>query len=163
MFTTIAPAFFTYSFILYKESGRLDSASILAGISILLSLLCVLIVRLAGKRFYQTAIKAEVVRPSDKEISGYFVAYLVPLIGGGEYFSDWRVFLFFSVMFYVFVFFSKSFYANPILSLFGYKFHELQLSTGMSALLLTKRKLQNAADIDEVVYLTEHTLLDTKR
>lgn len=163
VFTTIAPAFLTYSFILAREGGTVAIPIVLVGVSILLSIACFCIIRASESRLYRTTVRAETVRPSDKEISGYFVAYLIPLIGGGNYFSDGSVFVFFSIMFFLFVFYSKSFYANPILSLFGYRFHEVQLSTGMAALLLTSRKIYKADDISEVVYLTDHTMLDLKK
>ena len=129
----------------------------------LLSLACVLVMKVAKRKLNITTVKVESVKPSDKEISGYFVAYLLPLIGGGQYFTNWPVFWFFTSMFLIFVFFSKSFYANPILSLFGYRFHEIQLTTGVSALLLTGRKIYSSADIDKVVYLTDYTVLDINK
>ncbi|WP_191867859.1 hypothetical protein [Pseudomonas coronafaciens] len=160
VFSTIAPIGLTLSFLLFKsEKGAVWGFSALL-ISSVLCWICQKIIELSAKKLNRTTITVASTKPADKEISGYFVAYMIPVLGVGEYFLDLENLAFLAIMFFVFIWVSKSFYANPVLALCGYSFYEIQLTNGASLLLITKRQIRKPSEIDRVSYITSHTILD---
>ncbi|AZE19449.1 hypothetical protein C4K09_5014 [Pseudomonas chlororaphis subsp. aureofaciens] len=158
--TTIAPIGLTLSFLLYQSSHETIWSIIVLFLSLSLCAICHQIIIFSAKKLNKTTIAAASLKPADKEISGYFVAYMLPILGGGKYFLDPATFAFFSFMFFIFIWVSKSFYANPVLAVFGYKFYEIQLTNGANLLLITKRNINKPADIGKINYITSHTVLD---
>ncbi|MHB2062364.1 hypothetical protein [Pseudomonas monsensis] len=157
--TTIAPIGFTLSFLLYQNDQILWSIFVLF-CSLSLCAICHQIIISSAAKLNKTIITASSIKPADKEISGYFVAYMLPVLGGGKYFLDPSTFSFFALMFFVFIWISKSFYANPVLAICGYKFYEIQLSNGGNLLLITKKVITKPADIGAINYITSHTVLE---
>lgn len=157
--TTIAPIGLTLTFLLYQSDQKLWSLIALLT-SLSLCIICHQIILASARKLNKTTISAASMKPADKEISGYFVAYMIPVLGVGDYFLKPANFLFFASMFFVFIWVSKSFYANPVLALCGYKFYEIQLTNGANLLLITKRKLSMPSEISKVSYITSHTVLD---
>ena len=158
--TTIAPIGITLSFLLYQSNGEPIWALFVLFFSLSLCAICHQIILSSAKKRNKTTISATSIKPADKEISGYFVAYMLPVLGGGKYFLDIPTFSFFALMFFLFIWVSKSFYANPVLALCGYKFYEVQLTNGANLLLITKQNISKPADIGKINYITSHTVLD---
>lgn len=158
--TTIAPVWITLAF-LYWNNNQYVYALTISLVSIVLCLIANFIVKTSPTKFTKTKADAVSIKPADKEISGYFVAYMLPILGGGKYFLEPSVAVFFSVVFFIFIWFSKSFYANPVLAIFKYKFYEITTSNGNTYLLLTKREIRDPTKINRVVNITSHTRLET--
>lgn len=159
--TTIAPIGFTLSFLLYQSNDQTLWAFFVLFFSLSLCAICHQIIITSAAKLNKTTITAVSIKPADKEISGYFVAYMLPVLGGGKYFLDPMTFTFFALMFFVFIWVSKSFYANPVLAICGYKFYEVQLNNGGNLLLISKGVINKPADIGKVNYITTHTVLET--
>lgn len=158
--TSIAPIGLTLSFLLYQNNEEVLWSIFALFCSLSLCAICHQIIISSAKKLNKTTIAAASIKPADKEISGYFVAYMLPVLGGGKYFLEPSTFLFFALMFFVFIWASKSFYANPVLAVCGYKFYEVQLTNGANLLFITKKNLNKPADISKVNYITSHTVLD---
>lgn len=159
--TTIAPIGITLSFLLYQHDNQKLWASFVLACSLLLCVICHRIIIKSAEKLNKTSVSVTSIKPADKEISGYFVAYMLPILGGGKYFLDPLTFTFFSFMFFIFIWVSKSFYANPVLAIFGYKFYEIQLNNGGNLLLISQRVVSRPSDIGKVNYITSHTVLET--
>lgn len=157
--TTIAPIGLTFSFLLFMQD-EFSLSAIAFFSSILLSAICMKIIELGVKRLNVTTINANNFKPADKEVSGYFVAYMLPIIAGGTSFLNLHTALFFTVIFFIFIWASKSFYSNPILAFFGYRFYEVQASSGACYLLITKNKLNRNSDISKISFLTDYTAIE---
>lgn len=158
--TTIAPVWITLAFLYWNDSQYLN-ASVISIAALLLCLVANFVVKSSPSKFTKTKADAVSIKPADKEISGYFVAYMLPILGGGKYFLEPSVAIFFSIVFFIFIWFSKSFYANPILAIFKYKFYEITTTNGNTYLLLTKREIRDPTKINRVVSITSHTRLET--
>lgn len=160
--TCVAPILFTYSFIAAKSSMLILSAALFSS-TIFLGIACSLTLKLVEKRSYSETITVTGFRPADKEISGYFVSYLIPLMGATSEFFTLPTSIFFGALFFLFVWASKSFYTNPLLSVFGYKFYEISLSTGNTVLLITKKQIANCSQIQKISYATPHTVVESRK
>ncbi|WP_139657393.1 hypothetical protein [Pseudomonas shirazica] len=159
--TTIAPIGLTLSFLLYQSNDQVMLSIFVLFCSLSLCAICHQIIISSATKLNKTTINAISIKPADKEISGYFVAYMLPVLGGGKYFLEPATFAFFSFMFFVFIWVSKSFYANPVLAICGYKFYEVQLSNGGNLLLISKNFITKPIDIGSINYITSHTVLET--
>lgn len=161
--TTIAPIGLTLAFLVYKVQQDCLKALLIAAVSLVLCGICLEIIVASSKRLNRTTITVSSTKPAVKEISGYFVAYMLPILGGGSYFVDAATFSFFAATFFVFIWVSKASYANPILALCGYKFFEIQLSNGANLLLITRSKIHVPSEVTHVRYVTSHTVLDASK
>ncbi len=159
--TCVAPILFTYSFIAYQKNQYILSASLIL-IALILAAACAVTLKIVQEKSYRESIKITSFRPADKEVSGYFVSYLIPLMGATSEFFTLSTAIFFGFLFFIFIWASKSFYTNPLLSVFGYKFYEINLSTGNTLLLITKRSILNCKEVTKISYATPHTVVETK-
>ena len=159
-FSCVAPIFTTYAFIAITKKNFILSI-ILISATIIAAVICQLIFLYLRKHEGQEKITVISFKPADKEVAAYFVSYLIPIMGASESFYNLYYAAFFALMFFIFIFLSKSFYTNPLLSIIGYKFYEVTVSTGGTYLLITKKSITNTQEIRTVSYATRYTLVHT--
>lgn len=157
--TCTAPVLFVYSFLAYTK-GHYYECALFFFITLFLGASCVKLVQYYEKKGHSTTIHVSNFKAADKEVSGFFVSYLIPVIGAGEFFYDLERGAFFVALFFVFIWASKSYYANPILGLFGYKFFELTTDSGKTLLLITKNNVEKKEQIGKIRYLTTYTVVN---
>ncbi|WP_051524146.1 hypothetical protein [Zymobacter palmae] len=162
----ISPVLFTYAFIVWHKTKEGENhyyiIALLIVSAILLAFICVACLDFVSKKTHSEPISVTSFKPADKEISGYFVSYLMPLISATSEFIEIGIAVFFSLMFFLFIFVSKSFYSNPMLSIFGYKFYEITIDTGGSLLLITRENIVNVNQINNIAYATRYTVVMAK-
>ena len=159
--TCTAPVLFVYSFMSYAKGDYYDSALFFFA-TLFLGASCVKMIRYFEEKGHETIIHVATFKAADKEVSGFFVSYLIPVMAAGDYFYNFQQGAFFISLFFVFVWASKSYYANPILGLFGYKFYELSTESGKTLLLITKKEIQNKNEVDKIRYLTNYTVVPSR-
>jgi hypothetical protein len=99
-----------------------------------------------------------------KSISGdalsFLVAYLLPLIPKLSGKTDVEFISVVFVLAFFVVFHSNSYYFNPMLTILGYRFYEVTTDANITFVSITKRKLKNIKQVDTVVQLTDHMILE---
>ena len=158
----ISPVFLTYGYIACIHKDYYICISFCAA-AIFTAISCLLTLRFVAYKTYAENINVTSFKPADKEISGYFVSYLMPLVSTTDAFYSEAIGIFFIVAFFIFIFFSKSFYSNPILSLFRYKFYEVTIASGGCLLLITRKNMVNINDVKKVAYATTYTVVEAKK
>lgn len=157
--SSVAPVCLTLAFVA-AVNEHYTFAIFSLGIALLSFFFCWLIIHLIKKHLSVTHVNLRSVKPANKEITNYFLAYLFPLITDDKLIADWYLACFFYISLFVYVGFSGSYSFNPLLSLLGYKFYEAEDDTSVSFVLISKGTIrQGCVDDLKVVQITDYTYL----
>jgi hypothetical protein len=157
--TAFAPVMVTFSAVFWFENKR-DLAAILLGAAALAVIVCVTIIKLSASQLASNPVIIKSIKPADKEIVGFVLAYLLPLARGSQ-FNGVPMFIVLGVFFLV-VMTSNAYHTNPLLGLIGYHFYEATIED-VGYTLLSRRNLHNTKAIKVVVSLTDYMLLDVTK
>lgn len=136
-------------------SGYLLAALILSG-------LCFGLVWLSASRYglERLPVKIKSVKTVDKEIVGFLLVYLLPLINQSQSTISLPVLVFVAVIFFFIVYNSHAYHFNPLLGFFGYHFFEVTIEGDITYVLITRQNITNCKAVSQVVQLTEYMILD---
>ncbi|OZA31006.1 MAG: hypothetical protein B7X93_01180 [Hydrogenophilales bacterium 17-61-9] len=157
--TAFAPVMVTFAVVFWFDSQRSLALGLLAG-AVLAVIACVTVIKLAATQLSKNAVVIKSIKPADKEIVGFVLAYLLPLARGSQ-FDGVPMFVVLGVFFLV-VMTSNAYHTNPLLGLIGYHFYEVTIED-VGYTLLSRRNLHNTKAIKFVVSLTDYMLLDVTK
>lgn len=126
----------------------------------LMSLLCFLLVWLSGRNLERLPVKIKAVKTVDKEIVGFLLVYLLPLINQTNNTISLPVLVFIAVIFFFIVQNSHAYHFNPLLGFFGYHFYEVTIEGDITYVLITRQNIADCKSISHVVQLTEYMILE---
>ena len=84
--------------------------------------LCFGLIRLSARKLEPLPVKIKAVKTVDKEIVGFLLVYLLPLINQNQSTISVPVLVFIAVIFFFIVYNSHAYHFNPLLGFFGYHF-----------------------------------------
>lgn len=145
--TSIAPVFFTLTFIAWNEKkcGYAITSSMLFGVSLFIFVYILIHIR---KEIGKSKININSISQGNKEITSYFLTYLFPVIGSDALFKNEYIFAFFIISLFFYIAYSTSFNFNPLLSI-SYRFYTASDTSGRSIILIAKRR-DKGKKIDEI-------------
>lgn len=154
--TAFAPVMFTFSAVYWLDDKRALSCIILSSAFVLVAI-CIIVIRLSSRQLAKNPVSIKTIKPADKEIVGFVLAYLLPLARGSQ-FDGGPLFIVLGVFFLV-VMTSNAYHTNPLLSLIGYHFYDVTIED-VGYTLLSRKNLHNTKSIRDVVSLTDYMILD---
>lgn len=125
-----------------------------------LSCLCFGLVWLSARELESLPVKIKAVKTVDKEIVGFLLVYLLPLINQSQHTVSVPVLVFIAVIFFFIVYNSHAYHFNPVLGVFGYHFYEVTIEGDITYVLITRQNITNCKNVSMVVQLTEYMILD---
>jgi hypothetical protein len=128
--------------------------------AILMSLLCLGLVWLSGRNLEKLPVKIKTVKTVDKEIVGFLLVYLLPLMNQGSSTISLPVLGFIAVIFFFIVYNSHAYHFNPMFGFFGYHFYEVSIEGDITYVLITRQNITDCKSITQVVQLTEYMIQD---
>lgn len=130
--------------------------------ALVLSGLCFVLVRLSASRhgLESLPVKIKSVKTVDKEIVGFLLVYMLPLINQSQSSISVPVLVFVAVIFFFIVYNSHAYHFNPLLGFFGYHFFEVTIEGDITYVLITRQNITNCKAVSKVVQLTEYMILD---
>jgi len=145
--------------------GHTAMAAWFAVMGVLLVLVCLSSISACRRILQEEPLPITKVKSSDKEILSFLIVYLLPLFSQGVVSFKGDLFTAAYVMAVVIlcVYHSDSFSFNPVLGSVGYHFYEVETSTGMSYLLLSRQVLRCQENKLRVVQLSDFIYLDLGR
>jgi hypothetical protein len=168
--TAFAPVMLTSAFVSWwkiKDEQKLGwwealpvawpSMWLLVASAALFVVVCIALMMLAGRKLSRDTVTIKSIKPADKELIGFVLAYLLPLARGTP-FEGPPLFVVLLV-FFVLVMTSNAYHTNPLLALLGWHFYEVVIDE-VSYLLVSPRNIHNVRAIKEAVSLTDYMLLD---
>jgi len=118
---------------------------------------CVLVMFVAGRSLSRNSVTIKSIKPADKELIGFVLAYLLPLARGTP-FESYPLFVVL-VVFFIVVMTSNAYHTNPLLGILGWHFYEVVIDE-VSYTLVSRKNIHNVRSIKEVVSLTDYMLMD---
>lgn len=136
-------------------SGYLLAALVLSG-------LCFGLVWLSASRhgLERLPVRIKSVKTVDKEIVGFLLVYLLPLINQSQNTISLPVLVFVAVIFFFIIYNSHAYHFNPLLGFFGYHFFEVTIEGDITYVLITRQNITDCKAVSQVVQLTEYMILD---
>lgn len=158
--TALAPVCFSLSYVISLKHGFVPWGLVALAVAAVLGGSCLGIVNLAKKHLETMPITIKKAKSADKDVIGFFVAYVLPLFFAKTVtLEPTAIFIFIALLAFV-IWGTHSIQVNPLLGVFGYHFYEVDSESGISFLLVTKRKIVNVKSVKNVVQLTEYLILD---
>jgi len=154
--TAFAPVLMTSAIVSFTKGETLLGISLLA-LAILAVYVCLRVMRVAALKLPHNPVILKSIKPADKELIGFVLAYLLPLARGTS-FEGIPLVIALGV-FLLIVMTSNAYHTNPLLGLMGYHFYEVVIED-VGYILVSRRNLHNTRSIKEVVSLTDYMLLD---
>jgi hypothetical protein len=157
--TAFAPVLVTYAIVSFTKGENLQGFSLLAS-AVLAVVVCLLVMRAAIVKLPPNPVILKSIKPADKELIGFVLAYLLPLARGTSF--EGVPLLIALAVFFLVVMTSNAYHTNPLLGLLGYHFYEVVIEE-VGYVLVSRRNLHNTRSIKEVVSLTDYMLLDASK
>ena len=157
--TALSPICFSLAYIAYERKGDLRLSFIFICVTVLLGASSFKIIDLAKKRLEILPVSIKKAKSTDKEVIGFFVAYVLPIVFKNSNFDAGSMTIFVLLLAFV-IWGTHSFQVNPLLGVFGYHFYEVDTESGITFVLVTKKKIVNIKSIRNVVQLTEYMVLE---
>jgi len=154
--TAFAPVILTYSIVYFFEE-HYRFAFALFGVAAVLLASCLFVIWQSTLSMTPSSVAIKSIKPADKEIVGFIIAYLLPL-ARGQGFSELHIFIALLVFFMV-VMTSNAYHTNPLLSLMGYHFYEVVIEE-VGYILISRRNIHNIKAVQQVITLTDYMLYD---
>ena len=134
--TSLAPICLTLWFVEFSKNWNWREGLGYLAVALMLSLLCSVLIRTAANKLETLPVKIKSIRTADKEIVGFLLVYLLPLIKQ-----------------------APNSIQLPVL-LFGYHFYEATIEGDITFVLITQQSITHCKNISKVVQLTEYMILD---
>jgi hypothetical protein len=154
--TAFAPVMLTSAIVSFNKNemtaGFLLVAATMGAVAV-----CILVMNRAAQKLPRNPVTIKSIKPGDKEIIGFVLAYLLPFARGNQ-FEALPLVVALGVFFLV-VMTSNAYHTNPLLGLLGYHFYEITIDE-VGYILVSRRNLHDTANIQKVVSLTDYMLLD---
>lgn len=158
--TSMAPICLTLWFVDFSQQWNWHAGLGYFLAAILMALLCYGLVWLSGKKLEKLPVTIKSVKTVDKEVVGFLLVYLLPLINQTSKVISMPVLIFVAVIFFFIVQNSHAYHFNPLLGFFGYHFYEVGIEGGITYVLITKQNISDCKSITKVVQLTEYMIMD---
>lgn len=158
--TAVSPVSLTWAVADYSRSGFkiTQCYAVIGGLALVV--LCYAIIRVAKNRATLITFKASSVKTMDNEVVAYVVTYLFPLVTpAGEVSVGAQLFIMFMVVFLLST--AHAFTFNPVLSILGYHFYEVESDAGVSYILLSSNTITDVKSIKSVGRLSNFLLIQT--
>ena len=126
-------------------------------ITVALVLFCLAVMRSARRELPSDAVEIKQIKPADKELIGFVIAYLLPLARGSGF--ETLPLIVVLIVFFLVVMTSNAYHTNPLLGLLGWHFYEVIIED-VGYILVSRRNVHNVRGIKRVVHLTDYMLAD---
>lgn len=158
--TAIAPLSVSLAYVFAIKGHNVKWAVAAMVVCLMLGIVAHWVIKQSKSSLERLPITIKKAKSSDKEVIGFFLAYALPLIFRGDANPDfvaWGV----AAALLLFVLWSThSVQVNPLLGLMGYHFYEVETADGITYLLITRKRINNALTVRHVVQLSEHGILE---
>lgn len=118
---------------------------------------CLVVMHFAGRELPRLPVAIKSIKPADKELIGFVLAYLLPLARGTPF--EGSPLLVVLIVFFIVVMTSNAYHTNPLLGMLGWHFYEAVIDD-VTYVLVSRQNIHNVRAIKDVVSLTDYMLLD---
>ncbi len=132
-----------------------------SGIGVLLVLICWLVILACKRTLPEEPLTTKHVKTSDKEVLAFLLIYLMPLFTKDLIFTgNWVTPVYILAIIAFCVYHSNAFTFNPLLSMAGYHFYEVENENGMTYLLISQKTIHRHDNVLRVKCIADYVYLD---
>lgn len=158
--TSFAPVLFTLAFVATRRSEWITAACYVLAASLLCGL-CLMVLKEVANRVPSVAFPVTSVKSADKEIIGFVLSYLLPLVNTSNVLRVDPVVLWFVLTLLGIVAWStNSYHFNPLLGIFRYHFYEVSTPQSVGFVLISRRDIHSADEIQFAIRLSQYVVLE---
>jgi hypothetical protein len=157
--TAIAPISISLAFVFVREQ-KFQFALIALLACIALGGISRSIIDKASSKLERMPIEIKKVKSADKEVVGFVVAYVLPLVLREPAALDLSTWVVAGAMLLFVLWGTHSMQVNPVLGVMGLHFYEVETSKGITYLFITRRRINNVQSVAQVVQLSEYGILE---
>ena len=158
--TSLAPIFLTLWFIDFSKRWVWSDGLIFLAAALFLTFICWGLLSLSKAKLEKLPLEITSVKTADREIVGFILVYLLPLINESSLKINSTVLAFVTGLFFIVVLTSHSYHFNPLVGSLGYHFYEVTIAGGVSYVLMSKKSIRNCKNIKKVVHISEYMILE---
>ena len=158
--TSLAPIFLTLWFVDFSKRWEWSEGIVYMIAALLLTCICWVLLSLSKTRLEKLPLEIKSVKTVDKEIVGFIIIYLLPLINESSTKVNPKVLAFVMALFFIVVLTSHSYHFNPLIGFLGYHFYEVTLTGEVSYVLISRKNIRNCKNIKQVVQISEYMILE---
>ncbi|MBY6266598.1 hypothetical protein EI613_32665 (plasmid) [Azospirillum sp. 412522] len=158
LFSAFSPALLTLSYVRHEEEGLsyYVISLLAAGLAGLLSIFCIM--KAINKYSEKISFTAKKIKPNDHLLIGFIFSYLIPIIARSAQLDAPKTTLLTLVVLFS-LWLVSSVPAHPILSLFGYRFYEIEAAHGFVYTVISRKEIQRPEDVREVRKISSSFLI----
>jgi hypothetical protein len=158
--TSLAPICLTLWFVEFSKGWDWQQGWGYFLATVLMVVVCFGLVWLSARKLESLPVKIKSIRTADKEIVGFLLVYLLPLVKQAPNAISMPVLLFVAIFFFLIIYNAHVYHFNPLLGMFGYHFYEATIEGDITFVLITRQSITHCKSISRVVQLTEYMILD---
>lgn len=131
------------------------------GFAFLLALICWGVILRCRRILAEEPLVTKKVKTADKEVVTFLLVYLLPLFTKDLIFTgNWLTPIYIVMVIALCVYHSNAFSFNPLLSIVGYHFYEVENENGMNYLLISTKTIHRHDNMLRVRQLADYIYLD---
>jgi threonine/homoserine/homoserine lactone efflux protein len=158
--TSLAPIFLTLWFVDFSRRWAWSDGLIYLASALVLTLICGILLSLSKSRLEKLPVEITSVRTAEKEMVGFVLVYLLPLINESSLKINPKVLVFVVGLFFVVILTSYSYHFNPLVGFLGYHFYEATVSREVSYVLISRKNIRHCKNIKKVVHISEYMIME---
>lgn len=157
--SALAPVAFVY-FCVALSQGKAEVAFWSALIGIAAFLFCLIILWVAKHKVAESAFQAKTIEAADGENIGFLLLYLMPIFTSSIETLKWELWVPTGALFFLLILNGYAHHFNPLLGIAGWHFYKVTGKSGITFILISRKRLANAALPLKVGQLTDNVLFD---
>ena len=153
-------ALFIDSLTAKQVTGKIWIGCLVFGIGLLCVLACCWLLAFAKKHLSKSMLSVVSATPGDTNSLSSMIAYLLPVVTLSITDVNLWVLCAMIVLIILMLLWTKAIFINPIVYFWGYRYYEVQVSSGMYYTLLSRKKRFNPKEVGAVIELFDEIYLE---
>lgn len=158
-FTAVSPIFVSLAFVALRDKNwvymEIFIALFLASMGI-----AYWIIEESKRRLAEIKFPIKKAKTTDKETISFCISYALPIIFKGSYQIDFISWFFTSFILIAVLFITNSMPVNPVLSLLGYHFYDVDTRENVGYTLITKKHITQLSQVTHAVQIGPYAFLE---
>ncbi|GAN61587.1 hypothetical protein Abci_046_020 [Acetobacter cibinongensis] len=157
--TAVCPVFISLAYIEFKN-GKHTYCYFFLFLFFVVVFFAKCVIKKSKEKLEKIPITITKAKTTDKEVISFCISYALPIIFRANSVSNIETWLVASLILFVVLWTTDAMPANPVLGILGYHFYEVDSGSGVGYVLITKKRISNVQQINQVVQIGEYGILE---
>lgn len=157
--TAVCPVFLSLAYIEF-ENKKYSYLFLFLFLFFIVVFVAWYIIKKSKEKLEKIPITITKAKTTDKEVISFCISYALPIIFRANSVANIDTWLVAAFILFVVLWTTDAMPANPVLGFLGYHFYEVDSGSGVGYVLITKKRISNVQQINQVVQIGEYGILD---